>query len=65
MTTPHEELRLALGERYAVVEAEEVGVVGVLVLDDDGEVLQGSCEVGRKLVEGGADVILEAHAPLT
>src|ERR687892_1986018 len=53
----------ALGERYAVVEAEQVRIVGVFVLDDDREVLERPGQVRRKLVEGGPDVILEAKAP--
>src|SRR5687767_5934672 len=51
----------ALRERNAVVEAEEVGVVRVLVLDDDRDVLEGRGEVGRQLVERGTNVPLERH----
>ena len=44
-----------------MVEAEEVGILGVLVLDDDGEVSKRFREVRRELVEGGADVVLEGR----
>src|SRR5207302_1605518 len=45
----------------ALVEPEEVRVVGVLILDDDGDVLEAAGEVGRKRVERTADVRVEAH----
>ena len=45
-----------------MVEAEEVGILGVLVLDDDSDVLERVCEVRRQLVECGAYLLLEAHA---
>src|SRR5207248_4107850 len=45
----------------AVVQPEEVGVVRVLVLDDDGDVLEAAGEVGRQRVERAPDVLLEAH----
>ena len=51
----------ALRERHAVVEAEQVGILRVLVLDDDGDVLERRCEIGRELVERGADVVVERH----
>ena len=44
-----------------MVQAEEIRVVGVLVLDDHGDVPERGREVGRELVEGGAHVILERH----
>jgi hypothetical protein len=51
----------AFGERYAVIEAEEIGILGVLVLDDDGDVLERPRDVRRELVEGRANLLLEAH----
>ena len=38
----------AFGERDAVVEAEQVRILWMLVLDDDGDVLERSGEVGAK-----------------
>src|SRR5256885_13485756 len=40
----------------ALVEAEKVGVVRVLVFDDDGDVLEAARELGRERVERPADV---------
>ena len=44
-----------------MVEAEQVRIVRMLVLDDDGDVLERSGEVGRKLVESSANVVVERH----
>jgi hypothetical protein len=33
----------------------------VLVLDDDGDVLEPGLEIGRQRVEGVPDVVLERH----
>ena len=51
----------ALGERNAVVQAEEIGVLGVLGLDDDRHVGEGGGEVRRELVERCANVVVERH----
>ena len=44
-----------------MVEAEQVRIVRILVLDDDGDVLERSGEVGRELVERSANVVVERH----
>ena len=49
------------GKRDAVVQAEEVGIVRVLVLDDDGDVLERGGEVRRELVERRSHVVVERH----
>ena len=41
-------LNAPLGQRHAVVEAEEIGILRVLVLDDDGDVLERSGDVRRQ-----------------
>jgi hypothetical protein len=51
--------RAALGQRDAVVEPEQVGVVGMLVFDDDRDVLERTGEIAREGVERGADVVFE------
>ena len=51
----------AFGQRHAVVEAEDVGLLGVLVLDDDGDVPERRGDVGRQRVECRTDVIVEGH----
>jgi hypothetical protein len=45
----------------ALVETEQVGIVRVLVLDDDGDVLEAAREVGRQRVERAPDVLVEVH----
>jgi len=54
----------AVWEWDAVVKTEEIRVFGVLVLDDDGDVLERSCQMGRQLIEGGADMVLEGRHPM-
>ena len=51
----------ALGERDAVVEAEEVGVLPVLVLDDDLHVRHRLAELRGQGLERRADVVFELH----
>ena len=53
--------RAALGQRDAVEEPVEVGLLGVLVLDDDRDVAQGGLEVRRQAVERLADDVVETH----
>ena len=43
-------------------EAEEVRIVRILVLDDNGDVLECCREVRRELVQGGPDVVIEGGA---
>jgi hypothetical protein len=50
-----------LGQRHALVQPVQVGIVPVLVLHHDGDVLQRCREVRRQRIEGRADVIVEAH----
>jgi hypothetical protein len=45
----------------ALVQAEQVRVVRVLLVDDDGDVLEAAGEVGRERVERPADVVVEVH----
>jgi hypothetical protein len=42
-----------------VVEAEEVGIVRVLVLDDDRDVAEPAGDLGREVVESGLDQLLK------
>src|SRR5215211_2306422 len=51
--------RPALWKRDAVVEAEEVGVLGILVLDHDGDVLERPCQLRRQQVERRPHVPVE------
>src|SRR4026209_914065 len=51
----------ALRQRHAMVEAEEIGILGVLVLDDGREGAERALQVLRELVEGLAYRILEGH----
>ena len=44
-----------------MVQPEEIGIVGVLVLDDDGDVLEGCGQVGWQLVERCSHVVVERH----
>src|SRR2546421_9338926 len=48
-----------LGQRDPEVEAEEVGVFGVLVLDHDLDVRHRPAQLGRQRLDGAADVVLE------
>jgi hypothetical protein len=45
-----------------VVQAEQIRLLRVLVLDDDGHVAEGGRELRREGIERGANVILERHA---
>ena len=51
----------ALRQRDALVEAEQVGVVRVLVLDHDRDVVERRGKVGRQRVERCLDVVVEGH----
>src|SRR5207244_13225575 len=51
----------ALGERHALVEPEEVGLVGMLVLDRDLDVPNRLPELPRQGRQGTLDVLLEPH----
>ena len=51
----------ALCQRDAVEQPVEVGLLGVLVLDDDRDVAQGSLEMRRQAVERLADDVVESH----
>jgi hypothetical protein len=42
-------------------EAEEIGLVGVGLLDDDRQVLEPGLQLGREGVERPPDVLLERH----
>jgi len=46
-------------ELLLLEEAEEIRLVRVLVLDDDGDVLQGGRDPRRQRVERVADVLIE------
>src|SRR3954466_6942605 len=52
-------LPAALGQRVALVQPEQVRLVGVAVLDEDDDVVQERHELGRHLVEGVGDQLLE------
>src|SRR3954447_1622439 len=52
-------LPAALGQRVALVEPEQVGLVVVAVLDEDDDVVQQEHELLRHLVEGVGDELLE------
>ena len=56
MTMRSEARRPGPGRAQSVVPAEEVGVVRVLVLDDDRDVLQRPRELGRHVFERRPDV---------
>jgi hypothetical protein len=45
----------------AVVPTVEVGLLRILVLDDDGDVLEGRDELRRQAVERGSHVLVEVH----
>ena len=44
-----------------MVQAEQVGILRILVLDHDSDVLERRCEIGRELVERCANVLVERH----
>ena len=52
-------LPAALGQREALVEPEQVRLVGVAVLDQDDDVVQQLHQLGRHLVERVGDELLE------
>jgi len=51
----------ALRQRDALVEAEQIGIVGVLVLDRELEVPDRLPELGRERCQGPLDVLLEGQ----
>jgi hypothetical protein len=55
----HADVVAALWQRHAVVEAEEVGIVRVLVLDDDRDVAERAGDLGREVVESGLDQLFK------
>src|SRR4051812_24338687 len=52
-------LPAALGQREPLVEPEQLGFVGVAVLDEDDDVVQQLHQLGRHLVEGVGHELLE------
>src|SRR5437762_1172422 len=51
----------ALGQRRALVETEEIGILAILLLDRDLDVRDRLRELGRERVERPGDVVLERH----
>src|ERR1700756_4493810 len=49
----------SLRQWHALVQAEEVGIVGVLVLDRDLEVAQGCPQLRRERLDGPLNTVLE------
>jgi hypothetical protein len=45
----------------AVVPAEQVRLLRMLVLDDDGHVLERSGDLGREVVDRRLDMLFERH----
>src|SRR6476619_8420568 len=51
----------ALGQRRSFVQAEEIGILGMLVVDDDSNVFERVRELRRQRIERRAHMLLEGH----